>query len=120
MSNLYTDALAATLPVWGLMGTSPAWGQSGVPLQAASVEEAVSALVADALASNLEIDAAGAGVAQRLAALDQARAQYLPTLDLFARYTRANGGRTIDFPVGDLLNPVYTTLNQIAGSSRFP
>jgi outer membrane protein len=85
-----------------------------------SVEEAVDTLVADALAANLELDGASAGVAERLAALDQARARYLPSLDLAARYSRADGGRTIDFPVGDLLNPVYATLNQLSGSARFP
>ena len=85
-----------------------------------SVEEAVEALVDDALAANLELDGAGATVAERLAALDQARAQYLPSLDFSSRYTRADGGRTIDFPVGDLLNPVYASLNQLTGSSRFP
>jgi outer membrane protein len=77
-------------------------------------------LVSDALAANLELDAAGGSVAQRLAALNQARALYLPSLDFSARYTGANGGRTIDFPVGDLLNPVYATLNQLTSSSRFP
>lgn len=86
---------------------------------AGSVEEAVDALVADALAANLELDGASAGVAQRLAALDQARARYLPSLDFAARYSRADGGRTIDFPVGDLLNPVYASLNQLTGASRF-
>jgi outer membrane protein len=85
-----------------------------------SVEEAAASLVADALASNLELDGAGAGVAQRIAALDQARALYLPSLDFSARYTRANGGRTLEFPVGDLLNPVYASLNQITGTNRFP
>ena len=57
MSNLYTDALATTLAVVGLMGTTPAWGP-GAPFQAASVEEAVGELTADALASDVEIDAA--------------------------------------------------------------
>ena len=85
-----------------------------------SIEEAVEALVADALGANLELDGAAAAVAQRSAALDQARALYLPTLDLSGRYTRATGGRTIEFPVGDLLNPVYATLNQITKSSAFP
>jgi outer membrane protein TolC len=84
-----------------------------------SVEEAAGSLVADALASNLELDGASAGVAERLAALDQARARYLPSLDFAARYSRADGGRTIDFPVGDLLNPVYASLNQLSGSTRF-
>jgi outer membrane protein TolC len=77
-------------------------------------------LVADALAANLELDGANAGIAERLAALDQARARYLPALDFSARYSRADGGRTIDFPVGDLLNPVYASLNQLTGSARFP
>jgi len=84
-----------------------------------SVEEAVSSLVADALAANLELEGARAGVAERLAALDQARARYLPSLDFSARYSAADGGRTIDFPVGDLLNPVYASLNQITGTSHF-
>jgi len=86
---------------------------------ACCIENAVDALVADALTANLELDGASAGVAERLAALDQARARYLPSLDLDARYSRADGGRTIEFPVGDLLNPVYATLNQLTGSTRF-
>lgn len=57
-------------------------------------------------------------------ALTEARGAYFPTLDVQARYTRAGGGRTIEFPVGDLLNPVYGTLNQILSSQgqqpRFP
>jgi hypothetical protein len=45
MSNFYTDALAATLAVVGLMGTTPAWGESRAP-QSDSVEEAVRVLIA--------------------------------------------------------------------------
>ena len=120
MSNFYTDvkALAAGVALL-LAGTALAFAKdlSGPAL---SVEDAVGGLVSDALTANLELDVAGGGVAQRLAALDQARALYLPSLDFTARYTAANGGRTIDFPVGDLLNPVYATLNQITGGSRFP
>ena len=46
-------------------------------------------------------------------ALDQARARYLPVVDFAARYTAADGGRTIDFPAGDLLNPVYARLDEM-------
>jgi outer membrane protein len=59
-------------------------------------------------------------VEQNLAALDAARAQFLPTLAFEARYTRAEGGRTLDLPVGSLLNPVYGTLNQLMGSQGRP
>lgn len=38
---------------------------------------------------------------------------YMPSVELLARYTVADGGRTIDFPVGDLLNPVYGNLNTV-------
>ena len=120
MSNFYTNVKACAAAAALLLG-AVAWASAqGAPDSVVSVEDAVSALVADALAANLELDAAGGEVAQRLAALDQARALYLPSLDFSARYTRASGGRTIDFPVGDLLNPVYATLNQITGSARFP
>jgi outer membrane protein len=129
MSNLYTGennkgATRWTFLLFAFGLTSVSYAQlSPVASQsraAASVEEAVGGLVSDALAANLELDGALAQTAQRLAALDQARALYLPSLDLNARYTRATGGRTIDFPVGDLLNPVYASLNQITGTSKFP
>lgn len=42
-----------------------------------------------------------------------ARGMFLPKATLDGRYSLAEGGRVIDFPVGDLLNPVYTTLNQM-------
>src|SRR5476649_2469889 len=106
MSSLYTGekvrALSVALMLGGWFATSFSIASPGSPPAPGSVEEAVNGLVADALAANLELDEAGAGVAQRLAALDQARALYLPALDFSARYTRANGGRTIEFPVGDL------------------
>ncbi|HEY1314033.1 MAG TPA: TolC family protein [Steroidobacteraceae bacterium] len=102
--------ILAACPAPAIAAAGPALG---------SVEEAVSTLVADALAANLELEGASAGVGERLAALDQARARYLPTLDFSARYSAADGGRTVDFPVGDLLNPVYATLNQLTGSARF-
>ena len=122
MSNLCTSESprAGRVSAMLLGLTALTFASAAVCAQSGSAEEAVNDLVAEALVANLEIENAGAGVAQRLAALDQARALYLPSLDLNARYTRANGGRTIDFPVGDLLNPVYASLNQITGNSRFP
>ena len=57
---------------------------------------------------------------QSLQALDQAKAFFFPDIGFSARFTVADGGRTIDFPVGDLLNPVYSTLNQLTHSQQFP
>ena len=53
-------------------------------------------------------------------ALQEARALFYPTVSLNANYTKADGGRTIDIPIGDLLNPVYSSLNQITNSNAFP
>lgn len=80
----------------------------------------VGQLVRDALESNLSLKQERIALRQAEAALAEARGQYLPTLDVEARYSRAEGGRTIDFPVGDLLNPAYRTLNDLTQSQRFP
>jgi outer membrane protein TolC len=53
-------------------------------------------------------------------ALKEARALFYPTVSLNGSYTKADGGRTIDIPIGDMLNPVYNTLNQITNSNAFP
>jgi len=55
-----------------------------------------------------------------LSALKEARGLFLPDLSFNARYTVSAGGRTIEFPVGDLLNPVYNTLNMLTESETFP
>lgn len=53
-------------------------------------------------------------------ALKEAYALFYPTVSLSGSYTKAEGGRTIDIPIGDMLNPVYNTLNQITNSNSFP
>lgn len=66
-----------------------------------------------ALRANPALAARAASVRASDADVDAARAQEWPELSLNARYTRSDGGRTIDIPTGDLLNPVYDTLNQM-------
>lgn len=53
-------------------------------------------------------------------ALQEARGYYLPNVSFNGMYTLAKGGRTIDLPVGDMLNPVYSTLNRLTASQNFP
>jgi len=55
-----------------------------------------------------------------LYALKEAHALFLPNISFGASYSKADGGRTIDLPLGDLLNPVYQSLNQLTGSTKFP
>ncbi len=87
---------------------------------APAVQRVADGLVAEALESNLGLAAGQAGVDQRLAALDQVRARFLPSIDLQLRFSEADGGREIVFPVGDLLNPVYSSLNALLAAGGQP
>jgi outer membrane protein TolC len=115
-------ALAATATLLGTSAAAVAAIDPANPQRslAGTVEDGLQTILDDALAANLELRAGTASVQQRLAALDQARARYLPVLDVAARYSVADGGRTIDIPVGDLLNPVYATLEQLLQASGQP
>ncbi len=92
----------------------------GARAEAPDIARVTDALVAEALESSLGLAAVEAGVEQRLAALDRARARFLPAIDLQLRYSRADGGREIEFPVGDLLNPVYASLNDLLAAAGEP
>lgn len=76
------------------------------------------------LAQNLALQQQNLSLEKSLHALKEARGLYLPKLDLEARYSRAGGGRLIEFPAGDIVNPVYATLNDLLESQgqppRFP
>ncbi len=76
--------------------------------------------VKEGLANNLALKQKALDYQKSLAALKEARGKYMPGISFNARYTRAGGGRKIDIPVGDLMNPVYQALNQYAGQDIFP
>ncbi|MEP7323803.1 MAG: TolC family protein [Saprospiraceae bacterium] len=48
-----------------------------------------------------------------------AKKQFSPEVTLGTSYTLAVGGRSIDFPIGDLLNPINNALNDLTHSSKF-
>ncbi len=75
--------------------------------------------ILEGIHSNLALKQRQLDYNQSLAALGEARGLFFPEISLNARYTVADGGRVISFPVGDLLNPVYNTLNMLTGSEEF-
>jgi outer membrane protein len=77
------------------------------------VAEVIDDYVREALHSNLSLRADSLEVERNIAALDAAKARFFPTVSFDARYTRAQGGREIDVPLGSLVNPIYSTLNQL-------
>lgn len=52
-------------------------------------------------------------------ALQEAKSLFGPNVSLLGSYTKSSGGRTIDFPIGDIMNPVYNSLNQLTNSHDF-
>jgi outer membrane protein TolC len=72
------------------------------------------------LENNLALRQKKTGYDKSLVALREARSLFYPNISFNARYTVSEGGRVIDFPVGDLLNPVYATLNALTSSGLFP
>jgi outer membrane protein TolC len=78
------------------------------------------AYIKTALSNNETIRQQQFLLTKSLYALKEAKSLFLPSVGFNAAYTLADGGRTVDIPVGDLMNPVYKTLNQLTGTNNFP
>lgn len=76
--------------------------------------------VQQGLKSNLQLQQEQLNFERSAQNLHLARALFFPQVSANASYMLADGGRKIEFPVGDLLNPVYSTLNNITGTTNFP
>lgn len=86
----------------------------------ASAQESLIAYIDTGLQSNLVLQQRHVSLEKAATALKSAKSLYLPSVELQAGYQTAAGGRNIPLPIGDLLNPVYATLNQLTQSGRFP
>jgi len=78
-----------------------------------SQELVLDSYINTALESNLSLQQKQASYEKSVLALKEARGLFFPNVGLNARYTVAEGGRIIKFPLGDLLNPIYNSLNRI-------
>lgn len=76
--------------------------------------------IAEGLSNNSVLQQKQIDVEKAMIALRIAKSNYLPTVNFSGTFSTAKGGRYSDLPVGDLLNPVYATLNQLTSSSSFP
>ena len=85
-------------------------GQSGV----------LESYIQESLKSNLQLKQEELNLEKGFESLSQSRSYFMPQVSLNASYTLASGGRKITIPVGDLMNPVYATLNQLTGTDNFP
>lgn len=73
-------------------------------------------LVAEALHANLGLAQQRDSERKAAAEVGEARGLLLPALGLESRYSHLHGG----LDVGQLINPVYATLDRLTGTNRFP
>lgn len=98
-NRLFRLALAATLTSWLV----------AQPAAAQLANHTLQGYVEAGLAQNVALRREGIAVATATQQVRQAAGLFQPLVQLGATYSLANGGRTIDLPVGDLVNPVYST-----------
>lgn len=91
-----------------------------VAVHAVKAQGKLDEYVRQGLASNESIRQQNFVLEKNVYALKEAKSMFLPEVTFSTTYTKADGGRTIDFPTGDLLNGAYATLNQLTGSNSFP
>ena len=72
------------------------------------------------LKNNLVLQEKNISLESALNALKTANSFFFPSMDFKGDYQSGDGGRSISFPVGDMLNPVYRTLNQLTSGNEFP
>ncbi len=87
---------------------------------AANAQDILKAYVDTAFKNNIVLQQKNVSLEKAQYALKTAKGLFLPTVALQGAYQTADGGRNIPLPLGDLMNPVYSTLNQITGSTNFP
>ena len=76
--------------------------------------------IKEGLENNLVLMQEEFSLSKSLQALKEARGMFFPSVSIEARYSRAGGGRIIEFPVGDLVNPIHLTLNQLLAAQGQP
>lgn len=78
------------------------------------------AYVQDALSQSPQLKEQSLRLEMSRLAVQEAKGYYLPEASFGGTYSLAAGGRSISIPIGDLLNPVYSTLNQLTQTNAFP
>ncbi|HEY8970322.1 MAG TPA: hypothetical protein VIM64_14560, partial [Puia sp.] len=111
--------LCGMMLAFGLAAQSPSsmvGGGAGSVASSAILEE----YIRMGLDSNLALRQRSFDLQKALLDLKRAQSLFYPQAAFSSQYTLAHGGRSQDIPVGDLLNGVYSTLNQLTTSNKFP
>jgi outer membrane protein TolC len=83
----------------------------------AQKSEVLEMYIKQGLENNLALKQKELDLEKSVMALKEANGLFYPSIEASSQYMIADGGRSINLPIGDLLNPVYSTLNQILSNS---
>lgn len=86
----------------------------------ASAQQNLDGYVAEGFKNNIVLQQKNISLDKAQYALKTAKSLFLPTVAFSTTWSTADGGRNIPLPLGDLLNPVYATLNQLTATNKFP
>lgn len=86
----------------------------------ASAQDRLQKYIKEGILNNIVLQQKKISLRQAIYSLKTAKSYFFPSVSLEGDYTSGEGGRNISIPVGDMLNPVYSTLNQLTQSNRFP
>ena len=89
-------------------------------IMTATGQSVVDGYIAEGLTNNIVLQQKKVALDKALLSLKIASGMFMPTVGLQGNYTSGDGGRSIALPVGDMLNPVYSTLNQLTETNAFP
>lgn len=91
-----------------------------LPHQGLAQTDVLERYIEHGLKNNVVLKQKHVSLEKAMIALKTAKSNYLPSVNFSTTYTTATGGRNIPLPLGDLMNPVYATLNQLTNSETFP
>ncbi len=92
----------------------------GVPLGGTPLSPVLESYIQEGLKQNLSLKQERLEILKSDENITQAKANFMPKVIFNPTYSFAGGGRRLEFPIGDLLNPVYSTLNQLTKTNNFP
>lgn len=91
-----------------------------ISIPTVNAQQNLDGYVAEAFKNNIVLQQKNIALDKAQYALKTAKSLFLPTVAFSTTWSTADGGRNIPLPLGDLLNPVYSTLNQLTATNNFP
>ena len=120
MPKLFTSILSLLLVGATMHADAQLADKKREPLAGLVGSRVLGDYIKQGLDSNLALHQRNFDLQQSELNLKRAQALFYPSAVFSSQYTLAHGGRSQSIPVGDLLNNVYSTLNQLTNSTKFP